>query len=111
MSKVGFWYDATAKKWDLADEAIHTKQFDFLQLAGLIQALLKEHGKMLGLHIYAVPKLPRGSTFKAYQRCLLSMTSRGVFATIDAAFQQAGITNVKKVIPTPCRLTTLVGRV
>jgi hypothetical protein len=97
MQKVGFQLDTTQRKWFLVDAIHPNERFDFLKYAGWIQAIVKEFGKHLLLRISPIPKLPWGSTFKAYQRCLLLQGSPRDFANIDMAFRRAGVANVKKV--------------
>ena len=102
--RIGFWYDAAAKRWGVADEVIHTQQFDYLRLAAWLQALIKDYASVLELPVKATPRLPWGSTFKAYQRCLYLKASPGEMTRIDAAFRRAGFVNIKKVRPALTKL-------
>ena len=94
---VGFCYHTGSRTWNTAEEYIHEHGFNFPRLAAWFQAILKEYAKHCQLECVAVPKLPWGSVFKTYQRCLLIRASPRDFAAVDDAFRRTGIAHVQSV--------------
>eukprot|EP00435_Cladocopium_sp_Y103_P012427 s365_g3.t1 len=93
----GFHYDAKHRSWSLADSYVDAQGFNFLKLAGWLQAIVKAFAKLFGLVAEAKAQLPFGSTIRCWQRCLQIRASPKEMEDIDGVFRAAGVSHVKIV--------------
>ena len=96
-SLLGFEYKPKGRKWDLADDYVQSQGYDFLKIAGWLQTAIRGYAGLMGLKAEAKSRLPWGSTFRAWQRCLKIPASPAEFTKIDQVFRERGITGVKTV--------------
>ena len=95
--ETGLWYDRANKTWERGDHYVRIHGYDFNRFAAWMVAAIKAFGKVLNLQVTVQPRLPWGTTFRSWQRCLLVPADVGEFSAIDLLLRDEGISAVKKV--------------
>jgi hypothetical protein len=95
--ETGLWYDRANKTWERGDHYVRIHGYDFNRFAAWMVAAIKAFGKVLNLQVTVQPRLPWGTTFRSWQRCLLLPADVGEFSAIDLLLRDEGISAVKKV--------------
>lgn len=97
-----FCYDLQTKTWSDSAASVREFGFDFLKSAGWLQAVLKQFANTFDLRYFPEARVPHGSIFRCWTRCLLICTSPSTFAECDnfLAVQQGPVKSVRKAFGT-----------
>ena len=93
----GFWYDRPNKRWLLADDYAREHGFEFCQFSAWLISALKVFAKAYQLPLNVQSKLPWGTCFRSWQRCILLRTSVTAFTHVDTLLRERGIVAAKTV--------------
>lgn len=94
---IGLHYNRSNRTWDNGEEHVRLEGYDFNRYAGWLVAAIKAFSKLVKLPITVQPRLPWGSTFRCWQRCIYVTACKDQFSYIDRYLRDRGITAVKKV--------------
>lgn len=95
--KLGVHYNRSNRTWDDGEEFERLEGYDFTRFAAWLIAATKAFAKLLELPISIQPRLPWGTTFRCWQRCVYVPANPADFEGIDLFLRDRGITSVKKV--------------
>lgn len=95
--EIGFRYDRPKKTWEMGTDFALVQGYDFNRFAAWMVAALKAFGKALDLAVNVQPRLPWGTTFRSWQRCVLLPVDVEAFSAIDVLLRNQGISAVKKI--------------
>ena len=95
--QLGLHYNRSSRTWDDGENYVMVEGYDFNKFAGWLMAGIKAFSKLIQVPITVAPRLPWGTSFRCWQRCLFVPACSDTFAKIDRLLRDRGITAIKKV--------------
>ena len=97
MNHLGFHYCRKNKVYEPLTARRPRKDFDFIRSAGWFCAMVKCFARLVGANLNVQPRMPHGSIFRCWQRCILLPASPNTFQRVHRMFHQRGTIAVKSV--------------
>ena len=95
--QIGVWYDRPNRQWLPADTYARENGFDFYKFAAWLISALKVFAKACQLPLNVQSRLPWGTCFRSWQRCMCLRASVTEFSRVDKLLRTRGAVAVKTV--------------
>ena len=93
---LGFFYNRKSKQFEPLNSG-HKKNYNFIRAAGWFCAMIKSFAKTVSEECTVQPRMPFGSLFRSWQRCILLPASPATIEGVHSKFTSRGTTAVKSV--------------
>lgn len=97
MNHLGFYYDRKCKQFLPLAQSAHKKNYNFIRSAAWFCAMVKSFAKTIGTECTTQPRLPHGTLFRSWQRCILLPASPNTLQRVHQLFAHRGTTAVQSV--------------
>ena len=97
MNHLGFCYNRKEKQYQSLASSAHRKEYNFVRSAAWFCAMIKCFAKTIGMECTIQPRLPHGTLFRSWQRCILLPASPNTLQRVHQLFARRGTTAVKSV--------------
>ena len=97
MNHLGFLYNRKTKQYEPLEGRRPNDNYNFTRSAGWFCAMIKCFAKAIGTECTIQPRMPFGSVFRCWQRCILVPASPSSINRGHSSFVKRGTTAVESV--------------
>eukprot|EP00438_Fugacium_kawagutii_P026388 Skav226555 [mRNA] locus=scaffold1427:6548:9886:+ [translate_table: standard] len=94
--KPGFYFDRRTRVWETAEELVEEKGFYFLDRCNAFSHCVRCFALVSQLEYHPASRLPAGTLFRCWARCLLLPVEADFVFRLDRIFQRHGVHTIKR---------------